>query len=197
MGSYNMIAEVGNSIVRLLREKLVPEVITNPDAIGLCEPQDRGDYIVGIYLYDIRECEDVRATGMVTTGITRQKYPPMYVTLSYMITAFSNGDVKYRSGEEQKILGRVMQVLYDHSILDGATLEPVMKEDHSSPDMNVRIQLQNLSYEDKQKIWNIPSKAYKLSLFYKVAPVEIESTKLKNISRVTEIGISYQDKTES
>lgn len=90
-----------------------------------------------------------------------------------------------------------MQVLYDHSILDGATLEPVMKEDHSSPDMNVRIQLQNLSYEDKQKIWNIPSKAYKLSLFYKVAPVEIESTKLKNISRVTEIGISYQDKTES
>lgn len=197
MGSYSMIAEVGNSIVRLLRDNLVPEVIANPDAIGLCEPQERGDYIVGIYLYDVRECDDVRATSMVNVGMARQKYPPMYVTLSYMITAYSNGDVKYRSGEEQKILGRVMQVLYDNALLDSNTLEPLPKENRTSSDMNLRIQLQNLSYEEKQKIWNIPSKAYKLSLFYKVAPVEIESMRVKNITRVTEIGISYQEKTQS
>ena len=59
---------------------------------------------------------------MVTVDASRQKYPPAYLTLFYMVTAYSNGDVKYRSEEEQRLLGRVIQVFHDYSVLDGGLL---------------------------------------------------------------------------
>lgn len=54
MGRSTSIADVGMSIVKLLRRELVPDTLQNPDAVGLCSPTDRGDYMVGIHLYDIR-----------------------------------------------------------------------------------------------------------------------------------------------
>ena len=60
MGRSTSIADVGMSIVKLLRRELVPDTLQNPDAVGLCSPTDRGDYMVGIHLYDIRESEELR-----------------------------------------------------------------------------------------------------------------------------------------
>ena len=68
MGKYTSIAEVGMAIVRLLRKELVPDTLQNPDAIGLCSPTDRGDYMVGIHLYDIRESEELRVNTMIARG---------------------------------------------------------------------------------------------------------------------------------
>lgn len=189
MGSFNAISEVGNAIVRLLRDHLVPDVIANPDAIGLCHPSEKGDYTLGVCLYDVRESEEVRSTSMVNLGTAKQKYPPMYVSLFYMITAYSNGDVKYRASEEQKILGKVLQVLKDYAWIDSKTLQTTNRPEA----MNIRIQMNPLSYEDKLKIWTVPNQAYKLSLYYKVAPVEIESEKYKDISRVMDMDLTVSE----
>ena len=64
---------------------------------------------------DIRESEEVRANAMIARGISELQYPPAYMNLFYMITVCSNGDIKYRSGEEQKILGRIIQIFHDYS----------------------------------------------------------------------------------
>ena len=81
MGRSTSIADVGMAIVKLLRRELVPDTLQNPDAIGLCSPADRGDYIVGIHLYDIRESEELRVNTMIARGAEELQYPPSYVNL--------------------------------------------------------------------------------------------------------------------
>ena len=72
-----------------------------------------------------------------------------------MITAYSNGDIKYRAIEEQKILGKVLQILADYHTLDPVTLKPMERNGGAG----LEIELQPLSHEDKQKIWSVPNKA--------------------------------------
>lgn len=190
MGRYTVIADVGTALVRLLQQKMVPETIANADAIGLCGPSERGDFIVGIHLYDIKENEEIRANAMVAQGNDRLKYPPAYISLYYMITVSSVGDIKFRAGEEHKILGRIIQILKDDSCLDQETLEPVS----ARKPMDIVIQMQNMELEDKMRIYNVPNAAYKLSVFYKVAPIELESTKSRQIQRVKEVDVTLMDK---
>lgn len=183
MGDFHIIEDVSNGILKILRTYFVPNIIENPDVIALCSPEDKGDISLGIYLYDIKESEEIRNTSMINIDIVRQKYPSMYLTLYYMITAYSNGDIKYKSKEEFKMLGRVLQIFKDYPVFHKNTLEFMEKPDQNS----IVIQYHSLSYEEKQKIWPLQDKAYKLSLFYKVTPVELESEKIKKINRVINI----------
>lgn len=189
MGRYTAIAEVGSALVRLLQQEMVPDTLQNPDAIGLCSPADRGDFIVGIHLYDIRQSEEIRANAMLSRGERELQYPPAYVNLYYMITVCSVGDIKFRSGEEQKILGRIVQIFHDYSCLDGETMEPVTER----KPMDLAIQMHTLDMDDKIKIYNVPNAGYHLSLFYKAAPVEIESRKSRRVHRVMDMDITLKE----
>lgn len=181
------IAEIGNSLVQLLKAQMVPESLQNPDHIGLCSPADRGDFEIGIHLYDIRESEEVRTHDMVTVDISRQKFPPVYLSLYYMITAYSNGDIKYRSEEEQRLLGRVVQVLRDNAAFGEGSLN----QDERDPEPV--IEMLPLSLEEKIRIWNVPNIAYKTSLFYRVGPVAVESTRARESRRVTDITFTVKE----
>lgn len=190
MGRHTVIADVGNALVRLLRQEMTPDTVSSPDAIGLCSPSDKGDYTVCVHLYDVRESEEIRANAMVAKGIHEQQYPPVYVNLFYMITVYSSGDIKFRSEEEQKILGRIIQILNDHSCLDQETLEPVTIR----KPLDATIRMQNMEMEDKLKIYSVPNADYKLSLFYKVAPVEIESMRSHMVQRVIDMDMTVREK---
>lgn len=189
MAKHMGILEVGQAIVSLLRENMSPEFITNPDAIGLCSPEDKGDILLGVYLYDIRECEEFRGTDMVNLAVDRQRYPSTYLTLSYMITAFSTTDVKFRAEEDQRILGKAIQVLADHSVLSAESFSSVSK----AGEMDLRIRMTAIEAEEKQRIWNFPNMPYRLSLFYKVSPVELESERIKSVRRVVEMDLFTQE----
>jgi hypothetical protein len=106
-----------------------------------------------------------------------------------MITAYSNGDVKFRSVEEHKLLGRAIQILNDNSLLDSKTYEPILKD----LDYALHIDMMQMDLEAKMKVWNVPNKAYKLSAFYKVAPVELESTRTKEVQRVVDINFTIKE----
>ncbi|MCD8038031.1 MAG: DUF4255 domain-containing protein [Lachnospiraceae bacterium] len=183
MADYTVISDVGNALVSVLRENMVPDVILNPESIGLCSPEEKGDMVLGVCLYDVRESEEYRYSGMVSDDVSHQKYPSMYLSLHYMVTAYSNGDVKFRASEEQKILGKALQVLADYSILDPVTYQPM---EQSGPG-GIQIMLQSIPQEDKLKLWTVPNKAYHLSLFLKVGPVELESAKIKQVQRVVDV----------
>ncbi len=178
---HTAIAEVGNFLVKRLRAYMVPETLMNPDQIGLCSPEERGDLVLGLYLYDIRESDEIRDASLIALDASRQRYPSSYLNLYYMVTAYSKGDLKYRAEEEQKLLGRVVQVFASYPTLDelsgagetaGAPVVPA-------------IVMQNLSLEDKLRIWTVPNVSYRTSLFYRVGPVEIESERVRKIGRVT------------
>jgi len=189
MANYTVISEVGNALVRLLRNNMVPNDILNPESIGLCSPDDRGDIMLGLHLYDIKESQEVRQSTMVNVDAKFQRYPSTYLTLYYMITAYSNGDIKFRSSEEQKLLGRVIQIFADNPVIDARTFEPApgAKSDY------FRIEMVQMELEDKMRVWTVPNKAYKLSLFYRVTPIELESARTKKVQRVVEMDISISE----
>lgn len=192
MGKYTSISEVSNAIVQILRTELVPDTIQNPEAIGLCSPDDRGDFLVGIHLYDIRQSDELRGNAMVPQDIQSLRYPSCYVNLYYMITVHSIGELKFRAEQEQRVMGRIVQVLHDNACLDGESFRPVSVR----KPMDLVIQMQNIELEEKARIYNIPNGGYKLSLFYKAAPVEIESAKTKGVTRVMDLKLTVDQEGE-
>lgn len=190
MVKHTIIADVGTALVNLLKEQMVPDTIASSNEIGLCSPADKGDFSLGIFLYNIKECEEYRASGMRTLSMNQQQFPSVYLTLSYMITAYSTSDLKFRATEEQRILGRAMQVLADTGFISSAW---VGQGDNSE---NLKIEVQNLELEDQFKIWNAVSTPYKTSIFYRVSPVELESLKTKKIQIVTEMTFKIEEEEE-
>jgi hypothetical protein len=189
MGKYTVIADVGEALVALLRENLCPEVILSPDNIGLCSPAEKGDHILGLHLYDVRESQELRATNMVNVSPGVQRYPSAYLTLSYMLTAYSKADEKHRAGEDQRILGRVIQTFEDFSALSADTLTPVARAAGS----DLRIQMLALDTETQQRVWNVPNQAYRTSLFYRVGPVELESARTRTVQRVVNLDLTAKE----
>ena len=183
MGNYTIIAEVGNALVRLLQKELVPDIVSSAAGIGLASPADRGDMTLCIHLYDVSESQNYRVSGMISDGVDRQKFPPIHLTLSYMIAAFSASDVKFRSQDEQRILGKVVQVLRDNPILNLDTME----FGTGSEGERIRIEMIKPNAEEKTNVWSFSKTDSKLSLFYRLEPVALESAKTKNIRRVQEI----------
>ena len=177
---FSSISDVGKTLVKILNDALVPDVILHNGSIGLCAPDDHGDFNLGIYLYDVSPSEEVFAHGMVNTGLREQKYPSSFLTLRYMITAYSSGDLKYRAEEDQRILGRVVQALSDNSVI-GKTSGL-----HGEP-MKIHIEQERIGAYEKIRLWTFPNEAYRITLFYKVTPVEITSARTKSITRVTDL----------
>jgi hypothetical protein len=190
MSKYNAILAVSNAIIQLLRDHLTPGIISNPDIIGLCSPEEKGDMQLGVHLYDIRENEEMRANDMVNLSNNRQRFPPTYLSLSYMITAFSNADLKFRASEDQRILGSVAQVISSYGTFDSKTLQPVTKLN----ELDLRMRMMPLSIEEKQRLWNFQKTPYRVSLFYRVAPVEMESLRLRSVSRVLEMELRAEER---
>ena len=184
---FSSISEVGNHIVSILRRELVPDVVLHTGAIGLCSPEDHGDFTIGVYLYDISPNNDLVERRMVAVDRRTQVYPSSFLTLRYMITAYSMGDLKFRTEEEHRILGRIVQALSDYSVI-GRTSSLYGKP------MDTRIEMERIEFSEKLKLWNFPNKAYRLSLFYKAQPVEITSTRTRLIaSRVRDVRLFIQD----
>lgn len=189
MADYTIITDVGTGLIRLLRDNMVPDIIQNADTIGLCSPADKGDYMLGLYLYDIRESEDVFDTGMRSSGQDRQRYPSVYLNLFYMLTAYSVSDIKFRAAEEQRIIGKAIQVMADHPVLDAS----FFGNEKSAGRYPIRIELQQLDNDERMKIWNMPNVPYKLSMYYKVFPVEIESARIRKVQRVQRVDMDFTE----
>ncbi len=182
VGSYSVIADTGEKLVEILRRGLVPELIADPHGIGLASPSERGDLSLGIWVYDIRESEEIRVSGMQSQGLDRQKYPPMYLTLYIMLTAYSSSDIKFRAEQEQRILGKAMQLFYDNSVM------PV------PAGIDMRIEKISPEIHEQREIWNASDVPYRTSLFYRVTPVELESEKSRHVRRVTSIDMTVEEK---
>ncbi|WP_130861755.1 DUF4255 domain-containing protein [Bacilliculturomica massiliensis] len=192
MSGYSIISDVGNGIVKLLRSQLVPEIILNSDAVGLCSPDDRGDMVLGVHLYDVKESEEVagRTPRMRPEGENSQRYPSLFLTLFYMITAYSPSDVKFRASEEQRILGKTMQTLFDFPVLGSEWIG----EEGGAAEFPVRVEMLRIDNEEKMKLWNMPNLPYKLSLYYKVYPVEIESQRVREVRRVVDADLTVSER---
>ena len=182
MADYTVINDVGNSLIKLLQNNMLPEPITKLEMIGLCGPNDPGDFQLTLHLYHIEENGEFRQNSMISEQVDKFRYPPMSLKMFYLLTAHSKTGIGSKSSDESMILGRAMQVFHDHPVIPAEQLEGGLR-DHGE---SIQVVFNKLSYEELQRIWAFPNTAYKISLGYIVQPVLLNSTKTRKVKRVTE-----------
>lgn len=189
MARSTVIADTAQSLVQLLREEMEEDLIAQPEQIGLGHPADQADLRLSLYIYNVRESGEFRHTQMVSRGTDQIQHPPITLELLFLLTAKSNAEVAYRAIDEAQILGRAMQILYDHSIIRGSRLVGTLAERNEE----VRIKLDNIPRDIMGRIWNFPNIPYRLSVGYSVGPVYIDSTRIKTTKRVLERNMSIEE----
>ncbi len=116
MADYPIIADVSSYIVRTLRQKMCPEPIPSPNNIEISSPADQDvDYILGLYLYDIREESDVTQQPFIQKGRVQLQRPPRPYGLYYMVFINGSSQMGLKAPDIQKIIGRVAQIVGDNN----------------------------------------------------------------------------------
>lgn len=191
MADYTVISDVGLSLVKLLREQLTPELISTPESIGLASPADKGDLQLVLFLYQIEENAENRRTVMTGRGSDALQYPPQALNLTFLITCYSASDIASRALDEQRILGKVMQVLSDCSVLRGSQLHGSLAEKNEE----LRIARRDVPMDTLANLFS--ETPYKLSVSYTVGPVFLDSTRTKPTKRVTEARFTLEQQKGS
>lgn len=191
MAKYTVIADVGKAMVDMLKDKIVPEPVAKPENIGICDPKDRGAYVVGVHAYDISENGDLRRVEPIVLPDGNLQNPPSSYKISFMVSISSKAEAANKALDEQRIMGRIIQVFNDNPIIPTKYLSEALRV--SGEDFYIR--MLPLELDEKVKIWSMYSEPYKLSVFYSVDPVLIDSTIVRAPSkRVTsvELGKKYK-----
>ena len=183
MADYTIISDVSAYIVRTLRSKMCPEPIPSPNNIEISSPADQDvDYIVGLYLYDIREESDISQPPFIRKGRVQLQKPPKPYGLYYMVFINGSSQMGLKAPDIQKIIGRIAQIVNDNSSVRPNQLQAWL--DTQEPP--IVLSQAKISLEEKVRVWQAISKPYQISLFYKAAPVFLSSEVVINTPRVTD-----------
>jgi len=161
---------MGETIAFILRAGMP---VLDPSKIAVASPdefeslRDPLKPNVTIFLYRIAVNPQLRndPKRMGPDGsIMRQ---PLPIELSFLITAWAKD-----TRDELKIIGRILQVLYEKSELGAADLVGASWE----KDDTVQLILDSLPLEDHYRIWDATKVAYRLSLTYIARVIGISPT---------------------
>ena len=124
---------------------------------------------VTLFLYDIVEDATLRnrcQTTEILAGQLVTRKQPLALCMHYMMTAWGGDRLT-----EQRILGRVMQVLYDDAIIDGPELDGVL----AGTAAELRVSLSTMRLDDRARVWWAINQPYRLSVNYEVRVVDIDA----------------------
>lgn len=191
MADYTIIADVSSYIVKTLREKMCPEPVPSPNNIEISSPAAQDvDYIVGLYLYEIKEEMQVSRPPVVERGRIQLVRPPRPYSLYYMVFINGSSQMGLKAPDIQKIIGRIAQIVNDNSSVYPQQLQPWLDEGEPP----IVLSQAKMTLEEKVRVWQAINKPYEISLFYKAAPVFLSSEIVVEPPRVSEatFGISMR-----
>jgi hypothetical protein len=127
---------------------------------------------LAICLYEVIEDASSRNQPLQripVPGGLRIAKPPMALTLRYLMTPFAP-----QPEDEQRILGRVMQALYEDALFSGPELrgDPAPAGLVGSTDV-LAVTLDPLTLEERSRIFHAIQQPYRLSLSYQVRVANI------------------------
>lgn len=195
MADYPIISDVSAYIVKTLREKMCPEPIPSPNNIEISSPASQDvDYLVGIYLYDIREEVEVTSPRYVQRGRVEISKPPRPFALYYMVFINGSGQMGLKDPDMQKIIGKIAQIVNDNN----SVLPNELQSWLDTQEPPIVLSQAKISLEEKVRVWQAINKPYQLSLFYKAGPVYLSSGETIATPRVTEasfeLGITGEER---
>ena len=183
MADYSIISDTSNFMCKMLREKMCPEPIPSTNNIQISSPASQDvDYLVGVYLYDIKEEPDATQSQMIRRGSVQLQRPPRPYGLYYMVFINGSSQMGLKDLDIQKIVGKILQIVNDNSIISPNTLQLWL--DIIEPP--IHITQAKLTMEEKQRVWQGVNKPYQLSLFFKASPVLVSSEVVVNTPPVTD-----------
>jgi len=171
---HTVIADLGETLVALLREGL-RGVIPNPEeAVVLSSPGDLGpgeNPRLCLFLYDVKENAALRNATLPE----ERRRPPLALDLYFMLTAYAPSRLADRTSatlEEYRLLGRAMSIFHEHLIL----CDPHLRGALAGQGLQFRLLLHPLPVEEMARIWNaFHTRPFKLSVCYLLTPAIIET----------------------
>ncbi len=176
MSDYTVLAEVGESLVGVLWQEIqldpqVNALIDNESRISLESPADLvgNDAVrLSIYLYRIVEDASTKNRFPVQGNGAQLRKPSLTLDLFYLVTPLVGAP-----REQQIVLGKAMQVLYDRAILEGPDLVGTL----ASSGEELRVILNPVSLEETARVWQALEMSYRLSVCYTVRVAMVDSTR--------------------
>ena len=126
-----------------------------------------------IFLYEITEDSSTRNRPMRredSPAGARIRKPPLTLLLRYLLTPFAGDPVT-----EHRMIGRALQVLYQHPIFAGPDLrgDPAPEGLVGAADA-LKTTLAPLTLEERTRVWYSVQKPYRLSVSYEVRVANID-----------------------
>jgi len=184
MSDYTAIADLGESLIRLLRNGM--NDLVKPESIVLLSPADveNQDIRLTLFLYTITENNYLKNQEPIQKDPGRQLSPALHLDLHYLLTTYASDQIPDRTErtlEEQRILGRAMLILHDHALLTGSLLQGAL----AGSDDEFRISIQTLTLEDQNRIWSaFPNRSFRASVAYLLSAASLDSTRSSDSQRV-------------
>jgi hypothetical protein len=196
MSDYKVLADVGQSLINVLWEQIQNDpdlfaLINNSSLISLESPADHQENtsdpaLLSVYLYRITEDPFLKNRGHVEGTGGKVRKPPMALDLYYLITPLLKAP-----RDQQIVLGKILQVLYDHPTLEGPDLEGDLA---TSGDI-VRVVFNTVPLQEVSWVWQALETPYRLSVTYTVRVTLLDSTEEQSQQRVLTLKNTYAGKT--
>lgn len=180
MSEYTVVADVGEALVRVLWEEMqnnppVGGLIDNEARISLQSPfelRENNAVRLSVYLYRIVEDPYLKNQPMQPGPGRLLRRAPLTLDLFYLVTPLVG-----TPREQQIVLGKVMEVFHDRSILQGSDVGPLALADEE-----LRVVLNPVTLEETTRVWEAMQMSYRLSICYAVRVAILDSTR----SRLTQ-----------
>ncbi len=169
MATADVVRDTVDTVVYLLRASLGPLVAADrifaatPDEFGVLQTPE--DPTITLFLYRAAVNPTLRNTPRPPLASGRSTRPLLPLELGLLITPWAR-----ETRDEYRIVGRILQALYDASELGPADLQG----DSWEAGDTVQLVLDSLPVEDHYRIWDSTNLPYRLSLTYIARVVGIE-----------------------
>ena len=190
MSSYTALAEVGESLAGVLWQEIqldpvVNALIDTENKISLKSPADLANDVsvrLSIYLYRVVEDAYTKNQYPAFGNGAQLRKAPLTLDLFYLITPLV-GEPR----DQQIVLGKVMQVLYDRAILEGSDLVGSL----ATANEPLRAILNPVTLEETARVWQALELSYRLSVCYVVRVAIVDSTREQYLQPVLERSSTY------
>jgi hypothetical protein len=196
VSDYKVLAEVGQSLVNLLWEGIQADpdlvaLINNINLISLESPaehkENNDQALLSVYLYRITEDAFLKNRPYVEGTGGQIRKPPMALDLYYLITPLLKAP-----RDQQIVLGKVMQILYDHPTMDGPELAGTLATSGEA----VRVIFNTVPLQEVSWVWQALETPYRLSVSYTLRVSLLDSTEQQLQQRVLENINKYAQRSE-
>ena len=172
MSDYTVISAASSTLRQLLRLNITSS--SDPQLNGVeiyllspKEMQDAGNNIgISVWLYKVSRMAEMLNEPPERRVANQLIRTPLPVLLYYLVTPITDDPLS-----RHMLLGKVLQVLHDNSIVRGTALQGVL----SGTTEQLRVNLEALSLEELSLVWEALSQPYQLSVTYLVQVVKIDS----------------------